>query len=401
MVRPPLFALGLLTVSVPTAAAQRRVWFVGGAGAHFAEIQPAIQAAQPGDRIEVRSNLMTQPYQAFTLDRGLDLEGVPFAHVLPSRIVNVPAGQSARVGQFWFNDFTLNGTPLLTISQCAGAVLVTRCRTQSGLYGGLWAADASQLAVIDCVVQGTLVLTRSRVTIQNTVFRGADGFAAGSYGNGGHGGSGVAATGSVVHAFHSAFSGGRGGSGRCLPWVPGADGNGGDGIVSDGEVLLMAGCALDGGAAAAMVFCTPGTPGLAVRATGPSARVTSDCILNGGTAQVTMLPPLPAAVSPGVVARGNVATLTFSGTPGTVLWLYLDRTHGFLPLPGIDGPLLLTPTAIGLRLLAVGGSGSTPVPLAVPNDPSLANLLLFFQGVAFEVGRPLPSLTNLADLRIR
>jgi hypothetical protein len=99
--------------------------------------------------------------------------------------------------------------------------------------------------------------------------------------------------------------------------------------------------------------------------------------------------------------RGSPVTLTFNATPNTVVILYLDRIHGFVPVPGIEGPALVTVSAIPLNSVLVGGSGSTPLTMQVPADTALRDRHVFFQGIAFEPGKPVPSLTNAADLRCR
>jgi hypothetical protein len=81
--------------------------------------------------------------------------------------------------------------------------------------------------------------------------------------------------------------------------------------------------------------------------------------------------------------------------------LYFDIRHGFLWLPGIDGPFLLTLQPLALPLLGIGGSGAASLNLPVPQDPGLADQFVFVQGIALEPGHLLPSLTNVGDLRIR
>ena len=52
-----MLAVACLALAAGTAVAQRTVWIVdraGGPGVHFTDIPPAVAAARPGDRIEVR-----------------------------------------------------------------------------------------------------------------------------------------------------------------------------------------------------------------------------------------------------------------------------------------------------------------------------------------------------------
>src|SRR5262245_60228990 len=74
-------------------------WYVGGLGAQFDEIQPAIDAAAPGDVILVRA---VKRYQGFILGKGLTIRAssTPF-HLVDgamAEIVGVDGAQAARVG---------------------------------------------------------------------------------------------------------------------------------------------------------------------------------------------------------------------------------------------------------------------------------------------------------------
>jgi len=146
--------------------------------------------------------------------------------------------------------------------------------------------------------------------------------------------------------------------------------------------------------------CPPGANGHAIGGPG-THRVASDCVLAGSTENLVTIPPLPEIVSPGLATRGMPVTLTLRALPGSVMLLYLDRAHQHLALPGIDGPLLVSLAAIPVGLQSVGAGGSAPLVLPVPPDPLLRDELVFFQGVTFQPSVPLPSLTNVGDLRIR
>ncbi|MEW6743259.1 MAG: hypothetical protein AB1486_10920 [Planctomycetota bacterium] len=54
MCRVPLIIVGSLAGFLVAATASAKTWFVGGPGADFTEIQPAVDAASPGDTILVR-----------------------------------------------------------------------------------------------------------------------------------------------------------------------------------------------------------------------------------------------------------------------------------------------------------------------------------------------------------
>jgi hypothetical protein len=176
--------------------------------------------------------------------------------------------------------------------------------------------------------------------------------------------------------------------------------SGGPALRSDSStVLVMKRCLLYGGSAGGAYFpCPPATNGAAVE--GGGVRVTRDCTLQGAAPGATLISNLPSLASPGVATRGQPVTLTFAGAPGTWLLTYLDAAHAHLALPGIDGPLLLTPAAVSIQLLAIGAAGTLPLTLPVPVDPALRDQMVYCQAVAIVLPAAV-SLTNVGDLRIR
>lgn len=96
MRRAGLLLFVLLPAGLPLYAS---TWRVGGPDSQFDEIQPAIDAAAPGDVILVRA---TKQYQGFVLGKGLTIRasGSPF-HLVDgavAEIVDVQPGPAARVG---------------------------------------------------------------------------------------------------------------------------------------------------------------------------------------------------------------------------------------------------------------------------------------------------------------
>jgi hypothetical protein len=97
--------VGLVVWLFGATLTAQRTWIVDlNGGGQFTEIQPAIDAAAPGDRIEV---LGAGTYAPFVLDRGVDLEAMHGAAVnaigggLRGNVIrDVPAGQWARVSGF-------------------------------------------------------------------------------------------------------------------------------------------------------------------------------------------------------------------------------------------------------------------------------------------------------------
>src|SRR5262245_34810910 len=96
MKRAAFLLLGLSFLASPLKAA---TWFVGGPDGQFDEIQPAIDAAAPGDVILVRA---TKQYQGFVLGKGLTIRASSSRfHLVDgavAEIVGVSGAQAARVG---------------------------------------------------------------------------------------------------------------------------------------------------------------------------------------------------------------------------------------------------------------------------------------------------------------
>src|SRR5215471_14413731 len=66
-------ALAMVLFAVLSASAEARTWTVGGAGADFPFIAPAIAAASAGDVIEVRAGVYRED---LVLDKRLTLVGI-------------------------------------------------------------------------------------------------------------------------------------------------------------------------------------------------------------------------------------------------------------------------------------------------------------------------------------
>ena len=151
-----LAAAGLL---LPSLASAQRVIVVG-AGGQFSTIQPAIQAAQPGDVVIVRSGT----YPAFFVDRGITVIGegatltVP-VHYPSINVSNIPPGQRAVVR----GGFT--GFPLLNVSvrDSGGHVHL------QGLSVQLFAGNCAHLTVSGMNTMGsarTFSITDSKALIR-------------------------------------------------------------------------------------------------------------------------------------------------------------------------------------------------------------------------------------------
>lgn len=129
-------------------------WTVdSGGGAQFSDVQPAVDAASPGDTIVVNAGF----YTGFSVSKGVRILVDPaaeFGFILGPgttiEFVNIPAGQTA----------VLHGLSVLHrgfpigVGTCAGRVHLESCSPQTGL--GVW--NSTQVTVHDCRFEGTPAL---------------------------------------------------------------------------------------------------------------------------------------------------------------------------------------------------------------------------------------------------
>jgi hypothetical protein len=79
---------------------------------------------------------------------------------------------------------------------------------------------------------------------------------------------------------------------------------------------------------------------------------------------------------------GTQARLGLTGQGGASVVLLASGGTASLAIPGIQGNLLLAPAGlVVLPALPVGASGYVPVEVAIPNDPSLRNAVVYFQAL--------------------
>jgi hypothetical protein len=409
-------AFPLLT---PVLAAQR-TWVVhqaGGAGVDFTDIPPCITAAAPGDRIEVRGSFL---YSSFYLDKGLDIEATQGASAGEVTVQNVRSNQWARV-----TGFTVNGSvgiPFgrgteVVVADCAGPVTLSNLHATLqggvGIVDGISITRSLQVLLLDCRVDGAggvagafggrpVVIDQSQVTLQRCSLQAGNGMAA-TTGfppmPGTPGRSALSSHASLVFVVDCDLIAGRGGAGGMLVTLCVNPGPGGNAIDGDGEVI-MGGSTLTAGNPGAPVGSCPGA------AAGFAAlggwRITSDCVLTGALQGGAAIgPPFLHFTAPPVVNRGAVSNFVLSGPPGSVALMLIDATHSFLRIPEVDGYYLLTFNRIVLNALVVGAGGSVVWPVPVPNDASLRNVWVFYQGLGFVPPFTRVHFTSVGDQRIR
>lgn len=164
--------LSLALCAVPSVAAQSILVVDSnlGPGSQFTEIQEAVDAAQPGDRILVR----TGSYSAFSVDKPLAIigEGTPWISAYPQvaiAISGIPAGSDLVVRNVLMRD--IGG---ITVRNCAGRVLLDRVSRWPGGGVSVAVVDCAQVLLGNCTLEDTAV-TRSNVTIANSQIQGRRG----------------------------------------------------------------------------------------------------------------------------------------------------------------------------------------------------------------------------------
>jgi hypothetical protein len=425
-------ALSLFLLLTLAQVALAKVWFVGGTGADFDQIQPAIDAAQNGDVILVRAGPL---YNHFTLDKGVVVRASdsPFTVIsgqgdLHVTVTSIPFGERAAISGMitsdavlvtgsagevvledvrisltfaWFDDhYDAN---CLTISSCNNVSLsglhatsgtgVYYCGTQSPAVAiqasSVRISGKSSITAADGVygyncndwVPGVggigLQALGSTLVLSNVNVRGGDGgdgvdgdvfFPFGS--PGGAGGAGISAKQSEVVLLGATDELVRGGDGGKAGW------NIGDGKYNKGG---------DGG-------------GGLVLTSGGSARV-SRTALAGGTGGEGDPPGADGAPSVGNVTRddrypfflldgrinpGDLVSFTVNSVEPGVIALLVSQHGGFYKDPAYVGaPFVVLPGGFFFAVPVGHTSGGSDFTVSAPlvNDPALRGFVINAQAL--------------------
>lgn len=395
------FAVLLFALAPQTIADTFVIDDNGGPGVDFTAIQPAIDAASPGDVLLVRPG----SYGWITLTKGLSILGEPNVFFGGGVVHDIPANEIAVL-----SDLRPSGSPpLLRVQTCLGTVIVQRVSAHFTVI------SSSDVRMLDVTGQGFpfgevnfpavfddvgLASWRSRVEAVQSVFTGASyGFsedwqipgAAGVF----VGGPGLDA-GSLVHLALTSSYGGMGSKGLGPP-----SGRGGPAaVVGAGAPYDQVGCELviAGGNAATMqggnvwgpYFGEPILGGSALVAHDPRIRYSGVELLPGvGFDAVT---PTIQTDDPSYVVTPGFAdpTLGVSGnaTPGSVVVFQIRaayRSKAFLsfgrdPIVKPDG-LAQIPQLVelirGRKLGAIPFSGQLDCGWPIPANAAVGTLLVF------------------------
>lgn len=348
----------VLALLIPAAASAQSLIVVDdtpGPGVDFNDIQPAIDAAGPFDRIEVRHGT----YSPFVASAGLNMIGedpsTGSAYVSQGAVTGVPAGQIAVLVDI--------DVANLSLRDCAGTVLVdrvesqtisvSRCadaRLQSSRSFGLF-TRVRTLDVEDSFVQATDMLIQP--------LRG---------GTGQDGVNAITCTRSTLYLTDSDVEGGEGGTqGSCLGGIAP---RGGHALSLLGSDVRLLGSRLDGGGPGR--DCTGAPSGLRGSAihfvNGLSDVVESECTLTFGTTgpgAVVSQPGLPWLTRSGDSAPGTIAYFDFHADPGSSLRAFLGRRPTRNAIAGLTVPLLHSAER-GVSLGVTPGTGRATLPFPVP-----------------------------------
>jgi len=356
------------------------VWTVDDSGgADFSDLQPAIDAAQDGDLLLVRSG----GYGPFEIAG----KAVSIASDGPGALIAVVTGAGVVRDLGPTQHVVLRGltirqpssalatTPLLTLGSNQGVVAVEDCTLDGAGSNDVLTTSALRVDACDAVfVVGSLLeaATSSQFLVGSGPFGGAHGLDVSASNvavfdcdvRGGDGGAGwftdfdtgippqpgahgaLVASG-LLHAAGSSFTGGAGGDGADFPggacWYAQ---NGGTGVaVQDGTVELLDGVTVAGpGGTASTAPCTDGAAGSATSVS--------------GTGSIASLAGVAASASASDPAReGQTASLAVDAPDGSVVVAFAAPQPAFYPVriaSGVAG-LQFAPFLLGSAVVPVGG----------------------------------------------
>ncbi|MEW6744382.1 MAG: hypothetical protein AB1486_16640 [Planctomycetota bacterium] len=426
--RPPragslaIVAMTLFMVSPQTIA---RTWYVGGSGADFSQIQPAIDAASDGDLIIVRPGM----YDPFTLAKGVMMRASDSLFSVDPNVGPVHVRDLANMAQAGISGMSMDiigigGAPeCLVVSNCEGEVILENTQLVDHSYF----SSGAQLKITDCDnvsvteltavnqailwdeqgARGVVQIERSFARMSQIVAQGGKGSCCGGYGYDGlPGQSAIAAFDSSLVLAHAHLTGGGGGDGSGWYRTGGSGGEGGHALEASNSRIDIVGF--------------PGYGLILQGARGGTAWWDYSCYcylgrggdggdgFHGDSADVSLVSLAGGAGGDGDPPGGSgqpadgttrqfdtFPMMTLSGdlrpgatfeididTPiaGTVILLVANH-GGSLYLPGNEGPPVGVLPFPGGRFIAVGighlnGGAHLGLSLGLPSDPMIAGIPL-------------------------
>ncbi|MEM7305293.1 MAG: hypothetical protein AAF682_01420 [Planctomycetota bacterium] len=421
----------LLPLLLAAPLAEAGILTVGPSGT-FPDIQPAIDAAMPGDVLLIEPGL----YSEFVLNKSLRLYGQPGATVqglstaaAPVTVTGIAADEHAMIAGLSIGPSAVSclfascpsaeivgnaGTIVLQELDAVGVrldqnALVVMTATRSEGFGSAGpgygvSVATTELWLVGCELEGG----GASSTFYDTTASGP----------------GLIAEDAAVYVAESTVRGGDGGTivGSCfggptfvgLSGSPGIEAGGGSFV----KVVSGPGQTITGGSGGFTSSGCPGAGAPGVRLTGTAQLLAVDSIaiaggldygsavpkppveVNDAAASVQTALTYPLLSAPTSTSPGATVALNASGNPGASLVLFAALSpSSLLLIPGVDGATLLDPSqAVAFGAVPLSVMGSASFPLALPAVPTLVGLLAVFQGV--ELGGPQTALTNPAFVTI-
>ena len=392
--------LSLLAAAAPLAPADVHTVSASGV-ADFADLQAAVQAAQDGDILLVRTGV----YGAFEIDgKSLSIvaDDLAVVEIRPSAIRNLGPDQTVvlRGLSFPMGPADFFTRPLLRLQSNQGTVLVDSCHLDGSqadpvfTSGALQLEDSAEVVVAASTLVGAegtqffsgpgpfyppngITVVNSNLAVFDCEITGGDG-ATGFFSDfdvflASHAGANaIWASVGEVFVSGSDLTGGRGGDGA--HWPGGACFSGQDGgaaiALADAQGVLLD-CTLTPGAGGVPTSlpCTSG-------AVAPPSELSGSATLDLPVGSAASL----AAASP--VREGASLTVDLSATPGSTVIGAFTPALGYLDAPFALGVSALSGTPFLFHSGAMPGIGTLPLSFPVPDlGPGVEGVELLLQAV--------------------
>ena len=431
------FALvGAALLSLPVAA--QKVWVVdsdSAAGAHFSDIQPAVDAASDGDVVLIRHRTNNDHYGSFTIQsKSLTVIGQPDMTIIgtpgnnpftgPIWVRNLSASQSVQIRALTVYSLGAESQPALQVTSCMGPVIVEDTFfDRDGLLGelsptptpvGVFAIGSRSLVFSRSAVRGengylglaggtAALFVDTAVTMHDSLIRGGDGAVVNGLVPGifstptTAGGDGVVISGGSLQAFGGFMWGGAGGwgkidsGGNCF-----ASSNGGtalrlvEGIVDDPLVTLTdVDLRFGSGGGDPGVNCGAGLDGALTDIQAGNLALDSE-LPRGFTIRKLPVPDVPDMFVnlddpiTWAVREGQSVELTFTGMAGDFIWAVFGQYDVTSIIPGLNGPFhLVNPAQI--RFLGKLGGSKREISIPIMElGAGVESVSLAMQGIFFD-----------------